>query len=196
MQSHACPACHDHNDGKDKAEVLLSKEVDDLAVFLGSVELRILKAHCIQGVQGTLGDEQCSKHGKYDTDCQGACEALYRTGTTEIQDCCCDQGGDITIQDCGQCLGETSLDRRFHTASQTNFLFDTGEDNNICIHCHTNRKDDTCNTRKRQGNIKCSQHDEHQTNIQSQGDNRSNTRDQVSYHHEYGNDRKTDRTGL
>ena len=47
MQSHASPACNDHNDGKDEAQVLLSKEVDGLAILLGSVEFRILKAGCI-----------------------------------------------------------------------------------------------------------------------------------------------------
>ena len=177
MQSHACPACHDDNDGKDEADVLLAKEVDDLAVLLGSVELRILKAHCIQGIQSAFGDEQRCEHGKHDTDSQGACEALNRTGTAEVQDCCCDQGGDVAIQNCGQCLGETSLDRGFYAVSKTNLLLDTGEDDNICIHCHTNGKDDTSHARKGQGNIKCSQHDEYQADIQSQGNDSCHTRD-------------------
>ena len=99
------------------------------------------------------------------------------TFTEEVQDCCCDQGGDIAIQNCGQCLGETSLDRGFYAVSKTNLLLDTGEDDNIRIHCHTNGKDDTSHARKGQGNIKCSQHDEYQADIQSQGNDSCHTRD-------------------
>ena len=79
MQSHACPACHDDSDGKDEADILLSEEVDDLSVLLGSIEFRFLKAYRIQGIQCALGDEQRGKHGKHDTDRQRACEALNGT---------------------------------------------------------------------------------------------------------------------
>ena len=80
--------------------------------------------------------------------------------------------------------------------SETDFLLDTSEDDNVRIHRHTNRKDDTGHTRKCQSDIKCSQHDEYQANIQSQSNDSSHTRDKVNHHHEYSNNRKADGTCL
>ena len=39
--------------------------------------------------------------------------------------------------------------------SQTDLLFDTGENDNVRIHRHTNRQDDTSHARKRQSHLKC-----------------------------------------
>ena len=79
MQSHTCPSCNDNSNGKDEADILLSEEIDDLSVLLGSIELRSLKAYRIQGIQRALGDEQSGKHGKHDTNRQSTCKALNGT---------------------------------------------------------------------------------------------------------------------
>ena len=119
-----------------------------------SVELLITNADCIEGTYQKLGDYNCGKHGENNTESKGNCKSLNSTGSDYAKYSCCNQGSNVTIDNCGECLGETSFNRSCNVVFQSNLFLDTGEDNGIRINCHTNGEDDTCNTRKSKGDIK------------------------------------------
>ena len=153
--NHATDACQNDHERQSKVKLAEFQERTRLHILAASVEFRILKAHLIEAVQGKFGYKQRREHRKHDTDCQRRRKALDGTGTSPEQNRCRNQGGYVSVDDRGKCLGETCLDRILDGCSQTDLLFDTGENDNVRIHRHTNRQDDTSHARKRQSHLKC-----------------------------------------
>ena len=153
--NHAADACQNDHERQSKVKLAEFQERTRLHILAASVELRILKAHLIEAVQGKFGYKQRREHRKHDTDCQRRRKAFNGTGTSPEQNRCRNQGGYVSVDDRGKCLGETCLDRILDGCSQPDLLFDTGENDNVRIHRHTNRQDDTSHARKRQSHLKC-----------------------------------------
>ena len=57
-----------------------------------------------------------------------------------------------------------------YTLSGCNLLTDTGVNDNVRIHSHTDTEDDTCDTRKGQGDIKSIQCYQHQCGVHQKSD--------------------------
>ena len=64
-------------------------------------------------------------------------KSFYGTGSHDTQHDRCDQGCDISVQDCRQCFFETDIDRTFHGFAGCDFFTDTCIDDNVCIDRHT-----------------------------------------------------------
>ena len=198
VDSHGCKAGNDHGTGQRQENLSVLEHLSRLAVFLYAVVLFILKADAVQSVQNASGDEKCGNHGKKDTERQCCCEALDGTGTSPEQYGCRDDGGDITIDNGGKCLLETGLDSGMHCLAETDLLTDTGEDDTVGIYGHTDGKNDTCNTRKGQGDrlVECGQKQNDQAYIQGQGDGCRHTGNPVKANHEDADQAKADKSGL
>ena len=84
-------------------------------------------------------------------------KALDRSGALQAQDNRRNQRGDVAVQNSGQRLLEACLNGALYRLACADFLPDTGEDNDIGIHGHTDTQNDTCDTRQGQGNLKCVQ---------------------------------------
>ena len=80
--------------------------------------------------------------------------------------------------------------------SETDFLLDTSEDDNVRIHRHTNGKDDTGYAGSVSVISNAVSMMSTRPTYRARTADSSHTRDKVKHHHEYGNDRKTDGTCL
>ena len=146
----------DHAYDRDCKEYLLMfQKINGAMFFRASIVFHILKSESIKCLCQISGDNQCGEHGQDDTHCQCVCETFYGTGSHDTQHDRCDQGCDISVQDCRQCFFETDIDRTFHGFAGCDFFTDTCIDDNVCIDRHTDTKDDTCDTRQSQCDIKC-----------------------------------------
>ena len=97
--NHAADTCQNDHERQSKVKLAEFQERTRLHILAASVELRILKAHLIEAVQGKFGYKQRREHRKHDTDCQRRRKTLDGTGTSPEQDYGCDQSGHITIND-------------------------------------------------------------------------------------------------
>ena len=146
----------DHAYDRDcKENLFMFQEIDCVMFLRASIILHILESESIECFCQISGDNQCGEHGQNDTHCQCVCETFYGTGSHDTQHDRCDQGCDISVQDCRQSFFETDINRIFNRSAGCDFFTDTCINNNVCIDRHTDTKDDTCDTRKRQRDVKC-----------------------------------------
>ena len=161
ISKHRCRTAEDQDNGNSKKYFLLSKEINCLTFFCRSVEFRITYTNCIKCIYNQSGYNQCCKHGDHDTKGKCISKSLNSTWTKPHQHKGCDQCCNISIKDCRESFAETGLNRIPYWNSCTNFLSDSGINNNIGIHRHTDTKNNTRNTRKSKSNIKGIQRDQH-----------------------------------
>ena len=81
-------------------------------------------------------------------------KALDRSGALQAQDNRRNQRSNIAVQDSGQRFLEACLNGALYRLACANLLSDTGKDNNVGVHGHTDTQDNTCDTRQGQGNLK------------------------------------------
>ena len=134
-------------------QLSFSNKVNCLCVNSLSIQLFILQTNCIEALQDILCNYKCCKHGYNDTKSQCLSKALYCTRTDKIQNTCCDQCSNISIDDCGKCLSKSCINCCTNTLSSSDLLTDTCENNTVCIYSHTNTKNNTGNTWKCQCNF-------------------------------------------
>ena len=193
--NHATDACQNDHERQSKVKLAEFQERPRLHILAASVEFRILKAHLIEAVQGKFGYKQRREHRKHDTDCQRRRKALDGTGTHKVQHYRCNQRRYVAVDNRGQCFLKTDLNRRFYSFASCDFFPDSGKNNDVCIDCHTDRQDDTCDTGQSQGNIKAIQQQNNQHRVNAQCDGACNTGNPVNSDHENNNNRKTNCTG-
>ena len=87
---------------------------------------------------------------------------------------------------------ETGLNGVQYTLSGCNLLTDTGVNDNVRIHSHTDTEDDTCDTRKGQGDIKSIQCYQHQCSVHQKSDTCNQTRKTIYQNHEQDYDDQAD----
>ncbi len=156
MQSNSC--------GKLNGRVFIS--------FLASVELRILKAHLIEAVQGKFDLNSAVNIDSTIPSASVDAKPLTVPEPLQNRTAASNQGGYISVDDRGKCLGETCLDRIFLRMCPSPILLfgDTGEMITFASTAIPIGQDDTSHARKRQSHLKCSHRmDQYQANIQSQG---------------------------
>ena len=147
--------CKQNQDNGNRKEYFsLSKEVDRFSFFLSSVEFFIAESHGIECIYQQSGDYQRGKHGKNDTKSQCHGKSFDTSASHCTQNGCCDQGCDVTVHDGGHRFLETDLDGTSYALTCCNFLTDTCIDDNVRIYRHTDGKNDTCDTRKGQCQVK------------------------------------------
>ena len=86
---------------------------------------------------------------------------------------------------------ETSLNCGCNCMTSSDLFLDTSEDNRIGINRHTNRKDNTCNTRKCQCNIKLIQNCNDKLCIQCKCNRCTDTKHTICNHKEDHDDDQT-----
>ena len=120
--------------------------MDRRSFFALAVKLLISHSYRIQGIDQEPGNYQSSKHGDHNTKGKSLGKTFDGTCTQPVQNESCDQSSDISIKDSGKGFVKTIFQRCPHASSCRDLLLDTGVDDNVGIHSHTNRKNDTCNT--------------------------------------------------
>ena len=194
IDCHCNRACQNADSGNRKGNLPLADKIDHRTLLCLSVILLILEAKLIEGSDEQSGNYQRRKHGKHDTERQCLCKAFDTSGTKKIQNKCSDQRGNITVNDRRERFFESGTDRAFYGCTFRDLLTDTRIDDNVRIDCHTDRQDDTCDTRQGQRQIKCIQAEQHHQCINHQCDTCTDTRQCIDNNHENNNDRKSDRT--
>ena len=97
-------------------------------------------------VDDQTGDEDRGKDGGDDTDDERGGEALDRTGTEEEQHETGEEGGHLTVDDGGVSVAVTVLDGLADALAGLELFLDALIDNNVGIHSHTQRQDQTGDT--------------------------------------------------
>ena len=161
-----------------------------------AVQLLALQAERIERIQNISCHDKRCKHGKHNTERQRLGKALYGAGSQEQQHAGCDQRRDISVDDCGQRLVKTDLDRILHGLAGGKLLADTRKDQHVCIHRHTDGKNDTCHAGQGQCHIKALQEKNYQRRVSEQCDCSSNTGNQIDNNHEHCHNGKSDDSRL
>ena len=161
VDQHSHRSAEDQDNGNGKEDLSLSNKIHNLTLFGNAVEFRITDTNCVYCIDHKSGHNQCCKHGDHDTHCQCISKSLNGTGAQPHQHAGCDQCCNVSIKNSGKRFAKSTLDRCMDRKTCRDLLTDSGVDDNVGIHRHTNAQNDTCNTRKRKGDIKgiqCNQH--------------------------------------
>ena len=161
VDQHSYRSAKDQDNGNSKEDFSLSNEIYNLTFLGNTIEFRVTNTNCVYRINNKPGYNQCCKHGDHDTHCQRVGKSLNRTGAKPHQHTSRDQCCNVSIKNSGKRFAESTFDRCMDRKACRDLLTDSGVDDNIGIHCHTNAQDDTCNTRKRKGDIKGIQCDQH-----------------------------------
>ena len=114
-------------------------------------EERILREFAVrQCADKYLRDDYGGEDTDDNTDHQGNGKSLHCCGAQFVQNDCGDKRGDLRVQNGDKRMFEALVNGHPYRPAQSDFLFDSGENNYIGIHCHTDIQDDTGDTRKRQ----------------------------------------------
>ena len=154
-ENHAGRNGKQQNAGDREEDLSLFHKWKSLALFLGSVVFRILQSHTVQAVDQQSGNNHGAEHGKNNTKSKCHGESADTSACECIQNGCCNQSRYVSVQDGGSCLLESVADCCMNRLSGTDLLLDTGVDDNVRIDCHTDRQDNTGDTRQSQGQVKC-----------------------------------------
>ena len=154
-ENHAGRNGKQQNAGDREENLSLFHKWKSLALFLGSVVFRILQSHTVQAVDQQSGNNHGAEHGKNNTKSKCHGESADTSACECIQNGCCNQSRYVSVQDGGSCLLESVADCCMNRLSGTDLLLDTGVDDNVRIDCHTDRQDNTGDTRQSQGQVKC-----------------------------------------
>ena len=139
-----------------------------------------------------VGDGQRGEHGHDNTDAQRGSEADDRAGAKEEQHAARDQGGDVGVQNCGECTLEAGVNGALDGLAGSHFLLDALEDDDVCVNRHTDGQDDTCDTGQGQGHVKAVQQKYYQCHINAQCNNRSKSGQEINCNHENSHYDKSD----
>ena len=194
IDSHISQSGYNDQNRYREPDLFLTNKIDRLSFFEGAVPFYIFHTKGIQCIHHQLGYYQCGKHGNNNTKCQSLCKSLHTSRTFDCQYRCCNQGGNVTIHNCGKGFLVTDLHSGFDGLTCCNLLTNTCKDNNIGIHRHTDGKDDTCNTRQGQGHLESIQQYQNDTYIRSQCYAGCHSHNSVNGNHEQNNQCKSDHT--
>ena len=183
---------YDDQCGKTVSHFSETDEVDDLCFFLHAVQFRILRTEFIEGVEQRSRHKQCRNQGYNNTDGKGCCKASNRSRSAEVKHRSRNQGRNISVENSGKRLLKTCLDGLIRSLPVSEFFFDSGKDNDIRIHSHTDGEDDAGNTRKGKRDLEGLQKHNFQTDIQHQRNRGSQSRKPVNKKHEKNNQSDTD----
>ena len=86
------------------------------------------------------------------------------------------------------------LDRPVQRRARRHFLLQTGEDDDVGVHRHTDRKNDAGDTGQRQRKVKGVEQDQHQRRVEHQRERSDQTRKQVRDGHDDHDQQKSDST--
>ena len=161
VNQHSYRSAEDQNNGNCKEDLSLSNEIHCITSFGNTIKFRITDASCVYCIDNNSGYDQCCEHGNHNTHCQCIGKSLNGTGAKPHQHAGCDQCCDVSIKNSRERFTESTLDRCMNGKSCCDLFPDSGIDDNVGIHRHTNAQYDTCNTRKRKGDIKGIQCDQH-----------------------------------
>ena len=194
MNSHRNKAGQNDAGRNRKEHLFLLRDLQRLQLSSDTVPLFVLRKERIERLHVPLCNKQSCKHGKQNTDGQGLRKALDRAGSESIQDYGCDQRCHVAVDDCRQCLAVAVLDRRVHSLTVTKLLTDSGKHNDVCIHRHTDGKQNTCNTGKSQSHFKANQNDAFQSDIGKKCKARCKTGKAIYSDHENDHKNQTDQS--
>ena len=195
MNCHCNRTTQDQDNGDNEKYFTFADKINKFTLFCTSIEFRITDSYCIQCIYHQSGYHQSCEHGNHDTKSQCICKALNSTGTQPHQNQCSDQGCDISVDNRTECFCKSCLDRSPYRVACCNLFLDTCINDDVGIHCHTNTKNDTGNTRKGKCNVECIQSDQHECCIQNQCYARNHTRNTIHQDHKDDNDHKSYKTG-
>ena len=105
--------------------------------------------------------EQCTadsdrrEHGYSDTKAEREGEPLHRRTAQEEEDAGGDDDCHIRIKDGDKCTFESGLDSQPKHLAGCDLFFESFKDEDIRIDRHTDRQDNTCDTRQGQCQVKC-----------------------------------------
>ena len=193
IDSHRSDSDGNHEDRDSCKHFLLCNKIELRLVFLSCPEFRIPYADRIDRVHDESGDDTGCDHGKRYTKCERHGKALDRAASEIAQDRSCDQCCNIAVQDSGHGFMESGLDRSEHRCPGIDLLPDTRIDNNVRVDRHTDRKNNTGDTRKGKCKVECVQEHQHDRRIQSKYERSDGTRHKINDDHDDADDRKTDR---
>ena len=128
-------------------------------------------------------DKDGGEHGGDDTDYQHGCKTLNGAAAEEVKDYTCNQGGQLTVDDCGVCILVTVADGQTQGLAAAQLLFDTLVDNHIGIHRHTHCQHQTGDTGKGEHGAKANQGTEQEQHVAKQGKVGCPTCTAVEYNH-------------
>ena len=138
VKAHHRKSDHHHCNRQGEEIFLSSQEVEFLSLFFRMiVERFLLKPQCIEGKNNQSGNYKRCKHGHNDTDRKSLCKSLDCTGASEPEYCRGDQSGHIAVHNGRHGFLESCLQRILHALAPGHLFPDTGKDDNIGIHRHT-----------------------------------------------------------
>ena len=119
-----------------------------------SEESLLVETELEEGSNPASRNQERREHGDHNTEAKRRRKALNGARAHDVEYGRRNQRGNVTVDNCGECLVEAGLNRLAHTPSEADFLADTGENNDVRIDRHTDREDDTRDTRKGHRDIK------------------------------------------
>ena len=192
MHDHAADA-ESHNKCRQDQEFRHVPYEPVIAFFLDAAPfLAVGKAQGEHGTDQQFGNYQCGEHGQRNTDGQVDGEALDGAGAQDHDDERGDDGGHVAVDDGGSGLVKAEVQRLAQRNAVGQFLGDTGIDNDVGVHGHTDGQDDTGYAGKSQGDLEQSQKEQHQCRIEDQRKCSDDTGDKIHHHHEDHDGCKTD----
>ena len=146
----------------------------------GEVHLLLVVQH---PVDAETGDEDRSEQRGGNTDAEGDCKALHRTGTEHDKNETQEEGGHLTVDDGGKCILETFVHRVHEALARAQLFFDTFIYNDVSVNSHCQGQHDTCDTRHCQNRTDGGKHTHQQEDIGDKGDNRHPAAAVVEHNH-------------
>src|SRR5699024_8453233 len=156
------------------------------------IELLVPDSHRIERIDDHPCNYQRGKHGNDDAKSQCLRKSFDRSRSPKPEYRCCNQRRDISVNDCRMCLVKSALQRVLHILSGRDFFPHPCNDNDVCIHSHSNGQNDSGNSRKGKSDVKCVQQHQHQSGIDQKCKPCSKSRKQINSNHKKDDCRKSD----
>ena len=154
IDAHADKTGGNDNQRKTEEEFSLADKVEGLSLLDRAEQSLLIEAELQKRRDPASRNQKCREHRDHNAESEGRRKALDGAGAHNVENRRRNQRRDISVDNRGECLVEAGLNRLAHTPSETDFLADTGKDDDIRIDRHTYRENDTRDTRKGHRDIK------------------------------------------
>ena len=198
LEEHGSEGDHDEGAGDDVGPLAGTQEVD-VRVLEEVLRELVLEGDALAALDAAFedqaGDEDGGEHRGDDTDDERGREALDRTGAEEEEHETRQEGGHLAVDDGGVGVLVTVGDSLAQALAGLELFLDALVDDHVGVHGHTQRQDETGDTRQRQDGAEGGQGAEEQHDVGQQRDVRGHTRSLVEEEHVDEDEAERDQEG-